>query len=290
MCVILIFFSPFALAADVDNVGYYANLDSSDAKRHQVLTMERMETIVYGEASTGSLAERLNIIEIELFGENLPKSISERHTAILNFLEVGTLAQPHMLFRLGIVEWLTGEPVQARMGALRRVERLENNLDGTMQCGRPLAMRVERLLSSILPERITSQEVLLPAGTLLQARFLEELRLATVRAGDKVFLALDNDLLIDSVLIAPRGSLIDASVRSVRQYGRFGRRGRINIGFSSLISLGTQRIDVFESDVPVPRAPVDMLIGRSKPASIIHQGDIIFLETSDDVHVSGFQL
>jgi len=296
------FFFPIAAAADVAN-----------GQATSMQMMERAETIVYGEPSRGGLIERLNSLERELFGRDLPGSISERHSAILNFLEVGTPDQPPMLFRLGIVEWLVGEPVQVRMGALQRVERLENDLDGTMQYGRPLAMRVERLLGSLLPERITSQEVILPTATVLQVQFLEEVRNATASRGDRVILALTNDLLVNNVLIAPRGSLIDASVRSVRSPGLFGRRGRINIDFNSLIPLGSQRIPVTEGEASGRAAagwtgtagaggaaiggaliagPFGLAVGAlfRGDAVNIAQGDIMFLETYGDVRVLGFSV
>ena len=296
------FFFPIAAAADVAN-----------GQATSMQMMERAETIVYGEPSRGGLIERLNSLERELFGRDLPGSISERHSAILNFLEVGTPDQPPMLFRLGIVEWLVGEPVQARMGALQRVERLENNLDGTMQYGRPLAMRVERLLSSLLPDRIAAQEVILPTATVFQAQFLEEVRNATARSGDRLALVLASDLLVNNVLIAPRGSLIDSYVRSVRQPGRFGGRGRININFNSLIPLGPQRIPVVEGEASgraaaswqgtagaggaalgglVLAGPFGLLGGilvRGNAVNI-NQGDIMFLETYGDVRVLGFSV
>lgn len=273
--------------------------------------MERAETIVYGEPNRGGLIERLNSLERELFGRDLPGSVSERHAAILNFLEVGTPDQPPMLFRLGIVEWLIGEPVQARMGALQRVERLENELDGTMQYGRPLAMRIERLLGSLLPERITSQEAILPTATVLQAQFLEEVRNASARSGDRIIMALTNDLLVNNVLIAPRGSLIDASVRSVRSPGLFGRRGRINIDFHALLTLGAQGVPVTEGEASGRAAagwtgtagaggvalggallagPFGLVFGGliRGDAVNINQGDIMFLETYGDVRVLGF--
>jgi len=273
--------------------------------------MERAETIVYGEPGRGGLIERLNSIERELFGRDLPGSISERHTAILNFLETGTPDQPSMLFKISVAEWLIGEAVQPRRGAMSRVERLENDLDGTMQYGRPLAMRVERLLAVLVADRVTSQEVILPPATVLQAQFLEEVRNATARAGDQVILALTNDLLVGNVLVAPRGSLIDATVRSVRRPRLFGVPGRIVIEYRSLIPLGAQRPAVTTGEAS-RRATEGMegMIGAGAvgiggalifglPGLVIggvirgnavniDRGDIVFLETSGYSRVFGY--
>jgi len=273
--------------------------------------MERAETIVYGEPGRGGLIERLNSIERELFGRDLPGSISERHAAILNFLEVGTLEQPSMLFRIGVAEWLIGEPAQPRRAAVSRVERLESDLDGTLQYGRPLAMRVERMLAVLVADRITSQEVIVPTATVLQVQFLEELGPATARAGNQVSLALVNDLVVDNVLVAPRGSLIDVAVESVRQPGRFGRPSNITFDYRSLIPLGPQRIPITAGEAARRAAEgAEGMIGAGAaslagalilgPAGLlggvfvrgnavnIPQGTIMFVETSGHVRVFGY--
>jgi len=288
-----------------------AEVSSSAGQTTSMQMMERAEIIVYGEPGRGGLIDRLNTIERELFGRDLPGSISERHSAILDFLEVGTPDQPSMLFRLGILEWLIGESTQARIGALSRVERLENDLDGTMQYGRPLAMRIERLLGSLLADRLTAQEVVLPAATVLQAQFLDEVRNATARGGDRVFLALTNDVLVGNVLIAPRGSLIDASVRSVRRPRMFGGSGRITIDYNALIPLGPQRPFIAEGEASRRTAesmegvlgaggaaiggafflgPLGLGLGAliRGPAANIYSGDIVFVETEGDIRVFGY--
>jgi len=281
--------------------------------------MERAEAIVYGELSKGGLIERLNSIETELFGRGLPGSISERHSAILNFLEVGTAEQPSMLFKLGVAEWVVGQTSQVRKGALTRVENLETELDGAMQYGRPLAMRVERLLASLVADPVTFQEVILPTATVLQVQFLDELGPARTRKGDIVNLALTNDLLVGKVLVAPKGSLIDTTVSSVRQPRNFGVPSDIRFDFKSLIPLGPQRPQVAYGAAS-KKATEEAQKGKDKgegaiigaagaslggafilgPIGLplgflvrgnaikIPQGTIMFLETSGDIRISGY--
>ena len=300
----LVLFSPLAWAADIG-----AGEDHGTSMQ----MLERAEIIVYGEPGRGGLIERLNSLERELFGRDLPGSISERHAAILNFLEVGTPEQPSMLFKIGIAEWLIGEPTQPRRGSLPRVERLETHLDGTMQYGRPLAMRVERLLAALVADRVTAQEVILPTATVLQVQFLEEVRNATARAGDRVALALINDLFVGNVLIAPRGSLIDAVVRSVRQPRLFGVPGRITIDSRALIPLGPQRPEVTQGEASrrategvegmigaggaaiggaLLLGPLGLVAGGVVRGNAVNipQGSIMFLETSGDVRILGYPI
>ena len=93
-----------ALFAIFSCVSWAASTNSDEEKSSSMQMMERAEIIVYGEPGKGGLIDRLNSIERELFGRGLPGSISERHSAILNFLEIGTAEQPSMLFKLGVAE------------------------------------------------------------------------------------------------------------------------------------------------------------------------------------------
>jgi hypothetical protein len=222
-----------ARAADAD-----AEVDAG--KSSSVQMMERIETIVYGEPNKGGLIERLNSIEKELFGRSLPGSISERHTATLNFLEVGTEDQPSTLFKLGVAEWIVGH-AQPRKPALARLETLETDLDGEMQYGKPLAMRVERILSLLVAEPVTFQDVVLPGATVLRLKFLQELSPAKSKKGDFVGLALTDDLFVDRNLVAPKGSLLETYVREVKQPRIFGVPGEVRLDFRALRPLGPQR-------------------------------------------------
>jgi hypothetical protein len=301
------------------SASWAADENLNEDKSSSMYMMERVEVIVYGEASKGGLIDRLNTVETELFGRGLPGSISERHSAILNFLEVGTSEQPSMLFKLGVAEWLVGHTSTVRRAALPRVERLETDLDGVLQYGKPLAMRVERLLASLVADPVTFQEVALPAATVLRVQFLEELGPATTRKGDTVSLASVNDLFVGNVLVAPKGSLIDASVSEVRQPGRFGVPSEIRFDFRSLIPLGPQRPKVVY-EAAAKKATEEAQKGRDKgegaiigagvsslggalifgPVGVvggvfirgsaikIPAGTVMFLETSEDIQVSGY--
>jgi hypothetical protein len=294
--------------------------ETEDAdKSSSMQMMERVETIVYGEPSKGGLIERLNTVEKELFGRALPGSISERHTATLNFLEIGTADQPSMLFKLGVAEWIVGQNSQERKPALKRVEDMETELDGEMQYGKPLAMRVERLLASLVADPVTFQNVTMPGGTVLKVRFLDELSPAKTKKGDFVKLALTDDLFVDKILVAPRGSLINTFVRDVRPPRAFGVPSDIRLDFRALMPLGPQRPPVTVGNAAKKAAeeaqkgkdrgesgmlgtgavsiggaavlgPAGLLLGGLVRGNAlkISAGSITFVETSGDVLVSGY--
>jgi hypothetical protein len=296
-----------------------AEVEEDADKSSSMQMMERVETIVYGEPSKGGLIERLNTVERELFGRALPGSISERHIATLNFLEIGTADQPSMLFKLGVAEWIVGQNSQERKPALKRVEDMETELDGEMQYGKPLAMRVERLLASLVADAVTFQNVAMPGGTVLRVKFLEELTPAKTKKGDLVRLALMDDLFVDKILIAPRGSLVNTFVRDVRPPRPFGVPSDIRLDFRTLVPLGPQRPPVTVANAAKKAAedaqkgkdrgegaiigagaasiggavilgPVGLLMGGlfRGTALKIPEGSITFVETSGDMVVSGY--
>jgi hypothetical protein len=300
-----------ALAAD--------SVAAAEEKSSSMQMMERIETILYGEPSKGGLIDRLNAVEKDLFGRSLPGSISERHTAILNFLEVGTADQPSMLFKLGVAEWIVGQSVQVQKAALKRLEALETDLSGDMRYGQPIAMRLETILRTLVSDPVTFKELVLPGATVLKTRLLAELSPAKSRKGDPVWLTLTNDLLLDNTLIAPRGTLVDARVREVKQPRAFGVPGEVRVDFHSLMALGPQHPLVTVGDAAKKAAelakqapdkgeggiigagaasiggavllgPLGLVAGAAVRGNAlkIPEGSTIFLETSGDAVVSGY--
>ncbi|MBQ8693988.1 MAG: hypothetical protein IJ520_12705 [Synergistaceae bacterium] len=217
---------------------------AEDEETSSARMMERIETLIYGEVSKGGLVDRLGTVERELFGRSLPGTVAERHAAVLNFLEIGTEEQPSMLFKIGVAEWIVNKRCEASESALRRLERLENNLDGALQYGSPVAMRVERILATLVTDPVTAQPVKLPAKYILKLRFMDELSPAISKAGDQVRLELMDDIIIKGCLVAPAGSLLLTEVRQVKKPRMFGVPGEVRLNFKELRPLGPQHPDV----------------------------------------------
>lgn len=233
---LLLFCAGLAFAADDDDGNSSARM------------MENIETILYGESSKGGLVDRLEGVERELFGRSLPGTVAERHAAILNFLETGAEDQPSMLFKIGVAEWIVNKRIDASEPAIRRLEKLENNLDGSLQYGSPVAMRVERILATLVTDPVTTQNVRLPAKTILKLRFMDELSPAISKAGDQVRLELTNDIIINQCLVAPAGSLLLTEVREVKKPRMFGVPGEVRLSFKELKPLGPQHPNVTVGD------------------------------------------
>ena len=213
-----------------------------------IVQMDKAEVIIYGENMRGGLINRLNELETVLFGRSLPGSISERQMQLLNFIQGGSAEQPSLLFKLGVAEWAVSQTIQPFIPALGRLQKLEQELDGAIQEGRPVSMRVERILSMILTDPVTRVELTVSSDKAVRAQILEEIGPGKSRKGDSVKIELLEDFTIDNCLIAPKGSRIVSEVSDVIRRGAFGRSGEVKLELKHLQILGPEEPKVKVAD------------------------------------------
>lgn len=273
--------------------------------------LERVERIVYGEVKSGGLIPRLGQVEKDLFGRELPGSIAERQQALLNFLEIGTEVQPSMLFKLGVAEWAVAQRVMAQRDAKSRIEALEVQLEGERRPEGALAMRLERLVTLLLPEGVIWSDVNLPAHTIFKVRFLETITPKLAKVGDQVLMELDSTVAVDGNLVAAKGCIVSGHVEEVNPPRSFGRASEVKFAFDSLKPLGPQEIPVMLGEEAKKAAETDTAVMAAAGASFfglvllgpvglaggflvrgdekeIPAGTPIYLETSQDTKVKGY--
>ncbi len=272
-----------------------------------------VEEVVYGQVQNGGLIVRLAAVEKDLFGRELPGSIAERQQALLNFIEEGTMGQPSFLFKLGVAEWAVSQRIDPGAPATVRVARLEGLLEGQSDSDRPLAMRLERLLSLLLPEGVTSVAADVPMDTVFKVELAQTLSPAKAEADDPIILRLKENFMVDGVLVAPEGSLVRGHVASVKPPRSFGRKAEINLAFDYLAPLGPEEIPVYlgehakeagKADKEVMAAagasflglvvlgPVGLATGFLVRGSAddLPEGTLLYLETSESIRVQGYPI
>lgn len=211
------------------------------------LVLERVETIVYGSVQGGGLLSRLSNAEKDVFGRELPGSLTERQTAMLNFLEAGSESQPSLLFKLAVAEWGVDQEISPEVGLTRRVDEMETVLEGTVQGG-AYAARVERMISRLLPDGVLAAPVELPAGTVVKSMLTKELTVKTVKKDDPIMLKLVEEIIIDGNLFAPKGSRVLGHISKVKMPRSFGRPSEIEITFDSVEVISPTAIPVVMGD------------------------------------------
>lgn len=274
--------------------------------------LERIETIVYGAPQGGGLLPRLSKAEKDVFGRELPGSLTERQTAILNFLEKETATQPSLLFKLAVTEWAVARKTNPTLPLSKRVESLESITEGVVNSG-ALSARIERLITKTLPEGILATSTALPAATIVKCSLNRTLSVRNIKTDDKIALNLIEDVIVNGYLVAPKGSRVLAHISKVKPPRSFGRGSEIEIAFDSLEALGPNFVAVQIGDSAKKAMEADAALYGAAGASItgavllgplglatgflirgsdkqIKEGTIFYVETGTSVNLSTYKI
>ncbi|MCX7828810.1 MAG: hypothetical protein N2315_06335 [Thermanaerothrix sp.] len=230
-------------------------------------SLEKVETVLYGGPQAGGLFDRLARAEKDLFGRELPGSLVERQNALVQFLDRGTQGQPGFLFKLSVAEWALFKKVSPERFAASRIESLEQVLEGSIQQG-PLSMRLERMITKLLPGGVQSTLVTVPAGQVFKVNLLQPLSARYSKPGDRVKMELVEDLALNQVLVAPKGSRVMASVEKVEGPKTFGRPSNVKLSFQQLESLGSEAVPVVMGEASRKATELDKSLVGAAGASV----------------------
>lgn len=236
---IFAFFGAIIAVAIISTTAFAA--DQSDTTPLQGL--DRVESIIYGEPMTGGLLLRLSKVERDLFGMELPGSLTERQQALQIFVEKGSSSQPSMMLKMAVAEWVTLRKTNSLMPFASRVQELEVTLEGEAKEG-ALSPRLEQLIMKILPAGITASTVVIPASTVFRGHFVDAVTVRTVKVGDRISLETDEDCVINSVLAVPKGSRLIAEITKVKMPASFGRSSEIQFAFKEIEAINGTLVPV----------------------------------------------
>ncbi len=284
-----------------------------DVRRRPAFEMlDRIETIVYGNRRDGGLLNRLNDVEKSIFGRELPGSLTERQTALIDFLERGLDTQPSVLFKLSVAEWGVGQEIHPTWGLTRRIDAMEAILEGTNQSG-PLVSRLERLLTKLLPEGILATQFELPKETIVKGVLLDTLTIRNVKVGDIVILGLNEQILVENTLVAPKGSRVFAHITKVKPPRSFGRSSQIEMEVDGVEVLGPTVVPVNIGDAAKKAMEADSAVIGAAGASLagavllgpvglaggflirgndkqLKEGTLFYAQISESAQISAYQV
>ena len=231
---------------------------------------------------------------------------------MLDFLEKGTTTQPSLLFKLAVTEWGVAREVHPSWAMARRVDTIEAVLDGTVQGG-PLAARIEKLITKLLPEGVLATPALLPKTTIVKCALAQTLSVRNVKVNDKVALNLTQEIIVDGNLFAPKGSRVFAHITKVKPPRSFGRASEISMAFDSLEVLGPSAVAVAVGQAAKKAMEIDSAAIGAAGASFagavllgpvglaggflvrgsdkqLKQGTLFYVETTDDSNVQAYKV
>lgn len=195
---------------------------------------EKVETTVYGAPQSGSLNDRIQVLDKTLNGQaGLSGSIQNRTDSLYTDVYGNSGSDLSLLAAVNMMQWqysgkITEEPL------ISRVSELEEGLDGKVATG-SLSGRVHALRTSLLGnKKFTSETVSVPAGTIVTMKNMDPIQSKTLTEGDTVRFIVAEDVQVGDVVAIPRGMETDATVSKARKAGRFGRDGKVEISYHTV--------------------------------------------------------
>lgn len=209
-----------------------------------------VEQMLYGNAQDGSLIQRMDAVETDVYGIATGDPVLDRISRMYDYLAgIPSSGEASFTTRLNVVEWRLKESMSSSP-ARQRIEEAETLLNGTPGNG-AFAIRLEQLLklTAYADGVVPTQIVTLPKDTLLKIAFTDTFSSRDSKVGDEVrFKAIDN-LYVNDVLVLPKGATGVGTIKKIRKPKAFGRDGRVDINFVHIYALDGTKVPIYVGDL-----------------------------------------
>ena len=209
------------------------------AARLEQTPMERIavaEQILYGAEQEGSLIERTNKLEKELFGLPGREALMAKVDRIYTYVRDSSGSTTSLVFKMGALEWsltqsVTKGPVKTRL------ESLERTVAGVLGAG-SIDARISRLMTiTFADSALRTGTLTLPQDTLIKIRLTTALSSKNNKSGDPVEFEVAEDVHASGMLALPRGAAGRGKLNKVEQARNFGRDAKMEVIFQSVEAL-----------------------------------------------------
>ena len=192
-----------------------------------------VERTAYGEPQTGALLDRVNKLEKDFEGENSPRSsVMERVDAVYETM-FGNAAGPSLVTQMNAIEW--GITRAVSMDSIqKRVSAMEITMTGKPSEG-TYRHRIDTLAGYAFGTKdIPLSKVSIPANTLVKVSLATPVNAKTIKAGDRIELKAEEDVIENGMLLFAKGAPGYGEVTKVSQAKNFGRDAEVKIEFKAL--------------------------------------------------------
>ena len=199
------------------------------------------EQLVYGMEQTGSLVERTNKLEKELFGLPGREALMAKVERIYNYVRDTTPTEPSLIYKMSALEWSLTQYVSK--GAVKnRLEALEKTVAGTVGNG-AIDARISRLMTiTFSGAKLQASVVALPKDTLIKIKTVTPLDSKKNKTGDPVEFAVAEDVYAAGVLVIAKGAIGRGKLAKVDQAQNFGRDAKMEVSFETVESLDMTQV------------------------------------------------
>jgi len=205
--------------------------------------LSQIEMAIYGVTQEKPLIERVEYLEKELVGRTLPGTITSRAKQLKEFIITGTPEDPSVIFKINASQWMLEEKITSGP-IITKIESLENTLVGKTS-DEVLAMRAESIFEICFKEgKPQMEEVVIPAGTLVSIRFLNNLSSKENVSGETFNYQVGENVFIDNKLVISANSAGLGEITSAKKASILAQPGKLELTFKSIMSLDGTLIDL----------------------------------------------
>lgn len=209
------------------------------AARSEQTPLEKIavaEQLVYGTEQTGSLVERTNKMEKDLFGLPGREALMAKVERIYLYVRETTAASPALTYKMNALEWSLTQSVAK--GAIQpRLETLEKTVSGMVGTG-AIDARVSRLMTiTFTGGKLQAGPATLVKDTLIKIKTVTPLDSKKNKTGDPVEFAVAEDVYAAGMLVIAKGAVGRGKLTKVDQAQNFGRDAKMEVNFETVEAL-----------------------------------------------------
>ena len=211
--------------------GYAARTEQTPLEKIAVA-----EQLVYGKEQTGSLVERTNKMEKDLFGLPGREALMAKVERIYLYVRETTTVSPSLTYKMNALEWSLTQSVAT--GAVQpRLEMLEKTVSGTVGAG-AIDARVSRLMTiTFTGGKLQAGQATLVKDTLIKIKTVTPLDSKKNKTGEPIEFAVAEDVYAAGMLVIAKGAVGRGKLNKVDQAQNFGRDAKMEVNFETVEAL-----------------------------------------------------
>jgi hypothetical protein len=226
-------------------VGAFAQGTSTELTALDKLT--NIEKVYYGAEQTGSLVERMNRLEKDVYGNITKDALMVKVDRLYDHMKTTSAASPSFILKLNAVEWSLMHNVTTQPGKAR-IENLEKTLTGSPSQG-AFDYRLNSLLKLAYSDsHVDVGDSLIRQDSLIKVKLVTPLSSKDNRAGDPFTYAVSEDVFDNGLLVIAKGALGQGKVKKVDQAGNFGRDAKLELSFDTVEAVDGTVMDTLLGD------------------------------------------
>lgn len=200
-----------------------------------------VEQLVYGMEQTGSLIERTNKMEKDLFGLPGREALMAKVERIYAYVRETSVNSPSLLYKMNALEWSLTQSV-AKGPVQQRLEKLEKTVSGMVGAG-AIDARVSRLMTiTFSGARLQTSSAVLVKDSLIKIKTVTPLDSKKNKTGDPVEFEVAEDVYLAGMLVIGKGAIGRGKLAKVDQAQNFGRDAKMEVNFETVEALDMTQV------------------------------------------------